>query len=62
MKLRSAWLAVVLIGCGGGGAADQGPRMAAELARRVHPVVAAVAAPLPRDCPSGAYADVERIS
>ena len=36
--------------------------MAAELARRVHPVVAAVAAPLPRDCPSGAYADVELIS
>ncbi len=62
MKLRSAWLAVVLIGCRGGGAADQGPRRAAQLARRVHPQVAAVAAPLPRDCPSGAYADVELIS
>ncbi len=62
MNLRWVSLAVVLIGCGGGGGSNQDARLAAELARRVHPVVAAVAAPLPRDCPSGAYADVELIS
>ncbi len=62
MQLQRAALAVVLIGCGGGGEGDPGPRMAAELARRVHPVVVAAPAGLPQDCPTGAYADVELVS